>query len=60
MVGRRVGVEAHRDLIAEAVSAMRSDATGGGATSRRGSPVNPALQGYTVAVAQAAGCGRAR
>jgi F-type H+-transporting ATPase subunit b len=33
VVGRRVSVEAHRDLIAEAVSALRSDATGGAATS---------------------------
>jgi F-type H+-transporting ATPase subunit b len=33
VVGRRVSVEAHRDLIAEAVSALRSDATGGPATS---------------------------
>jgi F-type H+-transporting ATPase subunit b len=32
VVGRRVSVEAHRDLIAEAVSALRSDATGGAAT----------------------------
>ena len=33
VVGRKVSVEAHRDLIAEAVSALRSDATGGAATS---------------------------
>jgi F-type H+-transporting ATPase subunit b len=33
VAGRRVSVEAHRDLIAEAVSALRSDATGGAATS---------------------------
>jgi F-type H+-transporting ATPase subunit b len=33
VVGRRVSVEDHRDLIAEAVSALRSDATGGAATS---------------------------
>jgi F-type H+-transporting ATPase subunit b len=33
VVGRRVSAEAHRDLIAEAVSALRSDATGGAATS---------------------------
>jgi F-type H+-transporting ATPase subunit b len=32
VVGRKVSVEAHRDLIAEAVSALRSDATGGAAT----------------------------
>ena len=31
VVGRRVSVEAHRDLIAEAVSALRSDATSSGA-----------------------------
>ena len=33
VVGRRVSAEAHRDLIAEAVSALRSDANGGAATS---------------------------
>ncbi len=33
VVGRKVSVEAHRDLIAEAVSALRSDAAGGAATS---------------------------
>jgi F-type H+-transporting ATPase subunit b len=33
VVGRKVSVEAHRDLIAEAISALRSDATGGAATS---------------------------
>jgi F-type H+-transporting ATPase subunit b len=33
VVGRKVSVEAHRDLIAEAVSALRSDAIGGASTS---------------------------
>lgn len=33
VVGRTVSVEAHRDLIAEAESALRSDASGGSATS---------------------------
>jgi len=32
VVGRRVSVEAHRDLIAEAVSALRSEASGTAAT----------------------------
>jgi F-type H+-transporting ATPase subunit b len=31
VVGRKVSVEAHRDLIAEAVSALRADAAGGSA-----------------------------
>jgi F-type H+-transporting ATPase subunit b len=38
VVGRRVSVEAHRDLIAEAVDALRSDATGGAATSSGARP----------------------
>jgi F-type H+-transporting ATPase subunit b len=38
VVGRKVSVEAHRDLIAEAVSALRSDATGGAATSSGARP----------------------
>ncbi|HWE68255.1 MAG TPA: F0F1 ATP synthase subunit B [Acidimicrobiales bacterium] len=33
VVGRKVSVEAHRDLIEEAVSALRADASGGAATS---------------------------
>jgi F-type H+-transporting ATPase subunit b len=33
VVGRTVGVEAHRDLIAEAVNTLRSDANGGTASS---------------------------
>jgi F-type H+-transporting ATPase subunit b len=33
VVGRKISVEAHGDLIAEAVSVLRSDATGGAATS---------------------------
>jgi F-type H+-transporting ATPase subunit b len=33
VIGRTVSVEAHRDLIAEAVSALRSDASGAAATS---------------------------
>ena len=33
VVGRKVSVEAHRDLIAEAVSALRSDATGAASSS---------------------------
>jgi F-type H+-transporting ATPase subunit b len=33
VVGRRVSVEVHRDLIAEAVSALRSDASGDAASS---------------------------
>ena len=33
VIAREVNAEAHRDLIAEAVSALRSDATGGAATS---------------------------
>jgi hypothetical protein len=35
VIGRTVSVEAHRDLIAEAVSALRSDASGAAATSSR-------------------------
>jgi len=33
VVGRKISVETHQDLIAEAVSALRSDAIGGAATS---------------------------
>jgi F-type H+-transporting ATPase subunit b len=33
VIGRPVDAEAHRDLIAQAISALRSDATGGAATS---------------------------
>ena len=38
VVGRKVSVEAHRDLIEEAVGALRSDATGAAATSSGARP----------------------
>jgi F-type H+-transporting ATPase subunit b len=38
VIGRPVAAEAHRDLIAEAVSALRADATGGAATSSGARP----------------------
>jgi F-type H+-transporting ATPase subunit b len=38
VVGRKVSVDAHQDLIAEAVSALRADAAGGAATSSGARP----------------------
>jgi F-type H+-transporting ATPase subunit b len=38
VVGRNISVEAHRDLIAEAVNALRADAAGGAATSSGARP----------------------
>ena len=57
VIGREVDAEAHRDLIDEAVAALRADTTGGAAAGRggRGAPVNPTLQGYTAAVTEVAG-----
>ena len=56
VIGREVDAEAHRDLIDEAVAALRADTSGGAAAAGSGvPPVNPALQGYTAAVAEAAG-----
>ena len=56
VIGREVNAEAHHDLIDEAVAALRADTAGGAAAAgSRGPAVNPALQGYTAAVAEAAG-----
>ena len=60
VIGREVDAEAHRDLIEEAVGALsEADAAGGAGRQFRGAPVNPTLQGYTAAVLEAAGAGRA-
>ena len=55
IIGREVTAEAHRDLIDEAVAALRADTTGGAAAGTGGAAVKPTLQGYTAAVAEAAG-----
>ena len=54
VIGREVNAEAHRDLIDEAVAALRAD-TAAAPPPAPGPPVNPTLQGYTAAVAEAAG-----
>ena len=54
VIGREVNAEAHRDLIDEAVAALRADTSGGAAAGRRGPSVNPTLQGYSAAVVEAA------
>ena len=58
VIGREVNLDVHRDLIDEAVTALREEPDGA-AAGRWSAAVNPALQGYTAAIAEVAGLGRA-
>ncbi len=45
VIGREVNAEAHRDLIDEAVAALRADTSGGAAAGAGAAPVNPTAPG---------------
>ena len=60
IIGREVDAAAHRDLIDEAIEALRATRRRRPAAAGAGASVNPAIQGYGAAVLAEAEAARAR